>query len=375
MVLNNSDSVIYATPLKGSNLAYLVTTPLPIAFNISKNNVTKMVPEVLSVESFKSEDFGYYSFSFDLVKTFDFLVTVMVYNFSIKNWELTMANIVIRAADSTIVYNDTLKAITNQITLRDNSVSYILNVSKAGYQTYTAIFTADELKLYFKSEDKGPLIIRLSSVNSESVTEIDGNIYHAVVIGTQVWMAENLKTTKYNDDSTIPNVTDNTGWVGLTSGAYCWYNNDAKTNKNVYGALYNWYAVNTGKLCPIGWHVPTVTEWTTLGAFLGGDDVAGGKMKEADLTHWSSPNTGATNESGFTGLPGGLRGNNMFRYPSTFGEIGRRAFFWTSTEVPCEAGCDPAVPYRGLGYNFIFIDVSYSGAIMNLGFSVRCVKN
>jgi uncharacterized protein (TIGR02145 family) len=207
------------------------------------------------------------------------------------------------------------------------------------------------------------------------VTDGDGNVYNTVTIGTQVWMKENLKTTKYNNGVTIPPVTDNTSWVNLITPGYCWYNNDASTYKNTYGALYNWYTVNTGILCPIGWHVPTVTEWTTLGAFLGGDDVAGGKMKEVDLTHWLSPNTGATNESGFTGLPGGLRGNNMFSYPNTFGEIGRRAFFWTSTEVPCGTGCDPAVPYRGLGYNFIFIDVSISADIMNLGFSVRCVKN
>jgi len=264
LVLNNFDSVIYAAPLKGSNLAYLVTTPLPISFNISKNNVTKVVPEVLSGKSFRPEDFGYYSFSFDVVKAFDFLTTVMVYNFSVKNWELTTANIIIKAVDSTIAYSGTLAAITNQITLRDNSMKYILRVSKVGYLTYTAIFTTDELKLYFKSEDKGPLIIRLNSVNSESVTDIDGNVYHTVKIGTQVWMAENLKTTKYNDASSIPNLTDNAGWVGLTSGAYCWYNNDAITNKNIYGALYNWYAVNTGKLCPGGWHIPAISEWETM---------------------------------------------------------------------------------------------------------------
>jgi len=367
LVLNNSDSVIYATPLKSSNLAYLVTTPLPIAFNISKNNVTEVVPEVLSVESFKPEDFGYYSFSFDVVKTFDFLVTVMVYNFSIKNWELTTANIIIRAADSTIAYNDTLKAITNQITLRDNSTSYFLSVSKVGYQTYTDIFTADELKLYFKSEDNGPLII---SLNSESVTDIDGNLYHTVVIGTQVWMAENLKTTKYNDDSTIPNVTDNTGWVGLTSGAYCWYNNDAKTNKNVYGALYNWYAVNTGKLCPNGWHVPTLGEWYILVKSTSKYDtinnIIGNELMETGTTHWIE--SWGTNKTGFTGLPGGHRS-----YNGEYADIGRKGYFWSYNY---DVYLWPAAYYFHLPIPLSWHSTPMSTSDpMSQGSSIRCLKD
>ena len=117
----------------------------------------------------------------------------------------------------------------------------------------------------------------------------------------------NLKTTKYNDGTSIPNVTNDTSWSNLTTGAYCWYNNDV-SYKNPYGALYNWYAVNTGKLAPKGWHVPSDAEWTTLITYLGGESIAGGKLKEAGTTHWLSPNTEATNSTGFSALPGGRRG-------------------------------------------------------------------
>jgi uncharacterized protein (TIGR02145 family) len=137
------------------------------------------------------------------------------------------------------------------------------------------------------------------------VSDIDGNEYKTIQIGTQEWMAENLKTTKYIDGKSIPNVTDFKEWSNLTTGAYCWYRNDASAYKASYGALYNWYTVNTGKLCPAGWHVPSGTEWTTLNSYLGGTYVAGGKLKETGNTHWLSPNTGATNSSGFTALPGG----------------------------------------------------------------------
>ena len=122
------------------------------------------------------------------------------------------------------------------------------------------------------------------------VQDIDGNNYLTVTIGTQIWMAENLRTTKYNDGTAIPLVTDNTTWANLTTPAYCWYNNDAKTNGSTYGALYNWYSVNTKKLCPTGWHVPNDTEWTTLTTYLGGTAVAGGKLKETGTAHWYSPN-------------------------------------------------------------------------------------
>ena len=136
-----------------------------------------------------------------------------------------------------------------------------------------------------------------------TVTDIDGNVYKTIVIGTQTWMAENLKVTNYNDSNSIPLVMDNSEWVALRKDAFCWYNNSEDTYKKVYGALYNAYTVSEGKLCPAGWHVPSVTEWETLCTYLGGDTVAGGKLKSTIV--WNSPNTGADNSSGFTALPGG----------------------------------------------------------------------
>jgi len=162
---------------------------------------------------------------------------------------------------------------------------------------------------------------------NETITDIDGNVYKTVKIGTQVWMAENLKVTHYRNGDPILNITDNTQWDSLTTGAYCNYNNDPN-NAITYGRLYNWYAVTDSRnLAPIGWRVPTDAEWQTLINYLGGDDVAGGKIKEAGTTHWSSPNTGATNESGFTALPGGYR-----YYYGYFLNLGDLANFWSSTE-------------------------------------------
>jgi uncharacterized protein (TIGR02145 family) len=165
--------------------------------------------------------------------------------------------------------------------------------------------------------------------NSQSgaITDKDGNVYTSVTIGTQVWMVENLKSTKYNDGTGIPNVTENTEWANLTTPGYCWYNNDVSTYRATYGALYNWYALSTGKLCPIGWHVPSDEEWTTLATFLGGENIAGGKLKEAGTTHWLSPNTDATNETGFTALPGGLRGYSN----GIFISIGQYGYWWSSS--------------------------------------------
>jgi uncharacterized protein (TIGR02145 family) len=197
--------------------------------------------------------------------------------------------------------------------------------------------------------------------------DVDGNTYKAVKIGTQVWMKENLKTTKYNDGSSIPYETNNTNWINLSTPAYCWYDNDEASNKPVYGALYNWYTVNTGKLCPTGWHIPSDAEWTILGTYLGISSLAGGKMKETGFLHWNTPNQGATNECGFTGLPGGQR---------TFGDgnfvqLGTRGIWWSSTEI---SSIDSRV--RGLYYeNSTFLSDVGAYGHKNYGFSVRCVKN
>jgi uncharacterized protein (TIGR02145 family) len=198
---------------------------------------------------------------------------------------------------------------------------------------------------------------------ADSVTDIDGNSYHTVVIGTQTWMVENLKTTKYNDNTAIPLVPDDTSWVKLTTPAYCWYGNDSVTSKNTCGALYNWPAVGTGKLAPSGWHVPADTEWSLLTTYLGGEDVAGGKLKEAGLAHWLTPNGGATNETGFSALPGGYRSNY-----ATYNLFGNFGYWWTS-----KASDTTSSWCRLIDKNYMNVfRITYN---RNFAFSVRCVKN
>ncbi len=171
---------------------------------------------------------------------------------------------------------------------------------------------------------KAKIIDVLISNGLFPVNDIDGNSYTAVVIGDQVWMAENLRTTKYNDGTPIPLVTDNNEWKNLTTPAYCWYDNDESTYKENFGAFYTLYTVQTEKLCPQGWHVPTKEEWDVLKNYLGLD--RGGKLKEAGTVTWDSPNTGATNESGFTALGGGIRNclSGQFEYKGT------QTSFWSS---------------------------------------------
>jgi uncharacterized protein (TIGR02145 family) len=200
-----------------------------------------------------------------------------------------------------------------------------------------------------------------------SITDFDGNVYQTVKIGAQVWMKENLRTTKYRYGFAIPNVTNLTDWASATSGAYCWYDNNI-SNKNIYGALYNWHAASTGNLCPIGWHVPTDAEWTTLITYLGGETVAGGKLKEAGITHWASPNTGATNESGFTALPGACRFAGTALDPEGFAGINSGGIWWSASEYDATNTWARSV---------IFNDSkSFKGYMSkNIGNSIRCIKN
>jgi len=199
---------------------------------------------------------------------------------------------------------------------------------------------------------------------SSTVTDKDGNVYHTVAIGTQVWMIENLKTTKFNDGSSIPLVTDKIAWFNLNTPGYCWYNNDAVANKNTYGALYNWYTVNTGKLAPAGWHIPTLADWDILITFLGGDQVAGGKIKSG--TGWD--NGSGSNSSGFTAYPAGDR-DSMTSDALGFGDMGYGAYFWLPIEETSENA--NMVELYG-GYDKIWTS---GWAAKNWGYSVRCVKN
>ena len=246
------------------------------------------------------------------------------------------------------------------------------------------------------------IVFLLSAQDPGIIRDIDGNEYQVVRIGQQEWMAENLRTTRFNNGTNIPLITGNKDWSESYSPAYSWYKNNEKANKNTYGALYNWYAVKSGKLCPEGWHVPTDAEWSEITDFLGGRTVAGGKMKstgagnkqeevsESELdkekptyvpedneekeeaaaadtdnktsSGWNSPNTGATNESGFSALPGGQR------TPDAFDNMGRFGFWWTATEA------SPGVAWYRLLYND-HSTISRMTISKTDGHSVRCIRD
>lgn len=197
-----------------------------------------------------------------------------------------------------------------------------------------------------------------------TVTDIDANVYKTIQIGAQTWMAENLKTTKYNDGNPILDATNWNTWYYLSTDAYCWYNNDPWTYKTIYGALYNWYAVNTGKLCPLGWHVPSYLDWGTLTNYLGGIDLAGGKIKEPGITHWTSPNAGATNESGFTALPNGIRNPSGSFSASMNGS----SLWWSESE-----GNNNLAECEFVNHD----NTRLSSGITNktYGFSIRCIQD
>ena len=199
-----------------------------------------------------------------------------------------------------------------------------------------------------------------NNVNT-TVTDVDGNVYPTVVIGTQTWTKINLNVSHYRNGDVIPQVTDQTQWNNLTTGAWCFYNNDP-ANEAVYGKLYNWYAVNDPRgLAPVGYHVQSKDEWTALIMFLGAQ-LAGGKMKSTGTSLWQNPNTSATNSSEFTGLPGGY-------CSTTFYNIGNLATFWSSSDVDRSFIAWSCTLY----YN--------SGAASSINFgktvgcSVRCIKD
>ena len=201
-----------------------------------------------------------------------------------------------------------------------------------------------------------------------TVTDIDNNTYNTVKIGNQIWMEENLKTTTFNDGTPIPYVEPDSLWNPFFAAAYGIYADSEKVYKDIYGAIYNWHCVGTNKLCPVGWHVPSDSEWQVLVDYLGGDIEAGGKLKEAGTSHWFSLNTGATNESGFSALPGGWRGDD-----AAFTKAGAYGYWWSSTRraegYPSDNFCWGRFLFHESKRIYRYYD--WEG----LGFSVRCVKD
>ena len=204
--------------------------------------------------------------------------------------------------------------------------------------------------------------IELSFTTNGTITDIDGNVYNTITIGTQVWLVENLKTTKYRNGDPIPNVTGEWDWNQQTTGAYCDYNN-TPSNSETYGRLYNWHAVNDSRnIAPEGWHVPADDEWSILISYMEG---YGGKLKEAGTSHWQAPNSGATNASGFTALPGGSRD-----YVGQFDYLGKRGHWWSSTQPDIQN----VKTLLHLDYDSPAVGYYYYAGVL-LGCSVRCVKD
>lgn len=242
------------------------------------------------------------------------------------------------------------------------SVPYALHATSA--QTLSGVLPDEATKAYVDSLEA--IITNMLKViypDFFMVSDADGNTYEVVIIGTQVWMAENLKTTKYSDGTPVPFVDDNTEWSNLSSPGYCWYNNDSATNAHTYGAMYNWYTVQTGKLCPAGWHVPDDSEWIILIDYLGGEELAGGKLKETGFSHWNNPNTGANNESGFTALPSGYRSASSGDFRS-IGELGS----WLSATDNEDA--------VGNAWGLYYLDTKvYHEGYKRMGTAVRCMRD
>ena len=264
-----------------------------------------------------------------------------------------------------------------------NDVRYrvFVNYNNTGYTQYaTALVDTfvqltgyDSLSFKFKViaydslGDSSAWSVERTAFLRPGISDIDGNVYHIVTIGTQVWTVENLKTTRFNDGTAIPLVTGNTAWFNcenFMSPGYCWYDNDSATYRSTYGALYNWYAIGTGKLAPPGWHVPTDSEWSILTSFLGGDNAAGGPLKEIGMTHWLYPNNGATNTSGFSALPGGFRDDGI-GFQNSVSHFG---WWWSSTEEEATLSWSRTMDCSNT-------TVGRGANTKGCGFSVRCIRD
>jgi uncharacterized protein (TIGR02145 family) len=195
------------------------------------------------------------------------------------------------------------------------------------------------------------------------VSDFEGNTYKTVRIGSQVWMAESLRTRTFNDGTEISYIADAADWGELTTPGFCWYNNDEASYKDTFGALYNFYAVISGNLCPAGWHVPSRDEWQQLRDVLGDTLTGGGKLKEEGTLHWNHPNSGATNITGFTAMPAGIR-----YLEGTFSSLSSFTSFWSSTVYDINNGW-----YFSLYYNDAVAGMNKTS--QRDGFSVRCVKD
>jgi uncharacterized protein (TIGR02145 family) len=323
LVIDSEDQVVYATPEKGSLQAQNVIHPLSIDFNIHTDQITALEIEVLSTENLELNDFGLVGFDLSEVKLLRFYINVSEKG---NLEDLLFAELTV--VHGSYTFNQDLKPIANNsVAIKDGYPSYDILVTSNGYSDYSITLSLHELAQF----QNAPLTIELDLENESDslwvpgmdiIDSRDGEVYKTVQIGDQIWLAENLRSTIFNDGQPIPYIINNTTWDQATTPAYSWYEHDTIAYKNTYGALYNWYVIETQKICPLGWHVPSDAEWDTLNINLG-ETESGKKLKIDGVDFWGLNNNG-TNESGFSALPNGLRINGIFE------DIGEYAYFWST---------------------------------------------
>ncbi len=256
--------------------------------------------------------------------------------------------------------NPTLVDNSKKLTFESNVFNGIVSELRSNTIYYFRAFAKNKNGISYGNE---VTVKTLVLKGSGYVSDIDGNVYSTINIGNQVWMTENLKTEHYNNGAEISKVIDVSIWANLKTGAWCNYDNLIENDK-IYGKLYNWYAVvDTRNLCPTGWHIPTDREWKILTDFLGGEEVAGGKMKKNGLQYWESPNNFANNESGFAGLPGGYRSIS-----GSFDSMGNFGYWWSSSENDLGDALD-------LGLGYVAGSAYQNNNYKQAGSSVRCLKD
>ena len=369
LVLDVNNIVIYSTPLEGSALANQVIDPLPINFTVSKDQVAKITPEVLTSAGVPVSDFGYASFDFDVM--IPFRISVQIYDAVSASWGSSIANISVVGINTkvgtlgdTSLYKGTITKGTNIISIKEGYPYYGISLSKDSYSPQFIILTNAQLKTYLNT----PLLFSL--LEGGTVTDVEGNVYKVITIGTQTWMAENLKVTHYQNGDIIPNETDLSKWgdFQITKGAWCWYKNDP-SYKNIYGALYNWYAASDRRnIAPVGWHVPGKEDWLVLEKYVNpfsmNQSNGGYQLCEMTTAHWKNAGdiSADTNQTGFTALPAGKVTQPNFG----FMDLGASyAYFWTSTGTMDGSSC-------------VYLNSKLEVDNMQpncRGFSIRCIKD
>ncbi len=355
LVADSAGNIIFAVPMTGSELAPAVTDPLPIDFTIETDKSTRLSIEVISTENLNLMKMGLAWFLMnetDLIYLEGGIIDEVTGN-------MLSAEINVHAEDSS-QYSGTFGVVPstkNMLILPESFPGFYFSIASEGYDTKSFYITTDSLKSI--ASGSAPIILGL--VKSYVVIDIEGNVYRTVKIGEQTWMGENLRTTHLNDNTSLHHSAVFTYWSNwaewdpspLARPAYCWLNGEG----NEYGATYNYYVVETGKVCPTGWHVPSTEEWDILVEYLGGNAIAGDKLKNKDDKNWYNENSQATDEVGFTALATGMIVG--------FGDVYSNwvAAWWSSTQ---------AVNYQ------IWKDkssISKSTDERHSGKSIRCIQD